>query len=61
MRDEATAHDIDSEIEYWHTHDIGITLPEYLGLTPDEYEEYAKSSDDDAAITRIIEKRKMGK
>ena len=29
-------------IDYWHTHDTGNSLCEFLGLTEDEYEKYLK-------------------
>lgn len=37
--------ELDEYIEYWHTHDINVTLREYLGLTPSEYTAWASSSD----------------
>lgn len=32
-------------VEYWHTHDTGITLRDFLGMTSHEYEEWLKGSD----------------
>ena len=34
--------DLDDYIEYWHTHETGNTLQEFLGLTDYEYEIYIK-------------------
>ena len=37
LNGEADLLELDEYIEYWHTHDINVTLREYLGLTPSEY------------------------
>lgn len=42
---DATLFQLDVYIEYWHTHDTGNTLQEFLGLTDYEYEIWGKSSD----------------
>ena len=42
---DATLFDLDDYIEYWHTHETGNTLQEFLGLTDYEYEQWGKSSD----------------
>ncbi len=42
---EANLFDLDDYVDYWHEHDTGNTLREFLGLTPYEYEEWGKSSD----------------
>ena len=31
---------IDDKIEYWHTHDTGNSLREFLGMTEQEYLEF---------------------
>lgn len=41
---EATLFDIDKYIEYWHTNDIELSLREFLGFTPYEYEQFGKNS-----------------
>lgn len=53
----ATIDDIDSYIEYWHTHNTGNTLREFLGLTESEYNEYLKS--DDTVLNDFIIQRKV--
>ncbi len=42
---EATLFDLDEYIDYWHEHETGLTLREFLGLTPYEYQEWGKNSD----------------
>ena len=42
---EADLFELDEYIEYWHTHDVEVSLREYLGLTPSEYEEWGNGSD----------------
>ncbi len=42
---DATLFDLDRYVEYWHTHDTGNSLQEFLGLTDYEYEQWGKSSD----------------
>lgn len=42
---EADIFDLDSYIDFWHTHETGISLREYLGLTPYEYGMWGCSSD----------------
>jgi hypothetical protein len=36
---------IDDYIEYWHTHDTGNSLQEFLGMTKDEFVKYIKHGD----------------
>ena len=45
LNGEADLFELDKYIEYWHTHDIDISLREFLGLTHREYEEWGKGSD----------------
>lgn len=45
LNGEADLFELDEYIEYWHTHDVGVSLREYLGLTPDEYEAWGNGSD----------------
>ncbi|MDE6021605.1 MAG: hypothetical protein K2H01_11495 [Ruminococcus sp.] len=42
---DATLSEIDDYVEYWHTHETGNSLQEFLGLTDFEYEQYVKSLD----------------
>lgn len=42
-----TSDNIDELVEYWHTHDTGVELREFLGMTPSEYEHWVKSSDEE--------------
>lgn len=35
--------DLDEKVEYWHTHETGMELREFLGLTPDEYIKWVKN------------------
>lgn len=41
---EATIFDLDDYIDFWHESDMDITLREFLGLTPYEYQEWGKNS-----------------
>ena len=45
LNGEADPSELDEYIEYWHTHSVGVSLREYLGLTPTEYEEWGKGND----------------
>lgn len=40
---EADLEEFDDYVEYWHTHDTGCSLREFLGLTEYEDEELMKS------------------
>lgn len=42
-----TSDNIDELVDYWHTHDTGVTLREFLGMTPSEYENWAKGPDEE--------------
>lgn len=53
---EVNAAQIDEYVEYWHTHDTGSTLQEFLGMTDAELEEWGKSSD--KFIEKLAERRK---
>ena len=48
--------DIDFYVEYWHTHNIDMTLREFLDLSKKEYELWCKS--DDATIEEFLDKRR---
>ena len=52
MDGKATFADIDRYVEYWHTHDTGRALQDFLGLTDEEFEEWGKSSD--ACLEKVI-------
>lgn len=41
---EATIFDLDAYIDFWHENDLDMTLREFLGLTPYEYEEWGKNN-----------------
>ena len=34
--------DLEGRVEYWHTHDTGNTLQEFLGMTDSEYEKWGR-------------------
>lgn len=53
MDGKATFADIDKYVEYWHTHDTGRTLQDFLGLTDEEFEEWGKSSD--LCLEKVLE------
>lgn len=40
---DATLSELDSYVEYWHTHETGNSLQAFLGLTDFEYEQFVKS------------------
>lgn len=42
---DATLFELDDYIEFWHTHDTGNSLQEFLGITDYEYEQWGKTSD----------------
>ena len=42
---DATLFELDDYIEFWHTHDTGNSLQEFLGMTDYEYEQWGKTSD----------------
>ena len=42
---DANIFDLDDYIDYWHDNDTGVPLREFLGLSPYEYQEWAKNSD----------------
>jgi len=52
---------IDALVEYWHTHETGNTLCEFLGLTEDEYNNYLKSDDRNLKIILQNEDEKVSK
>ena len=45
LNGEADLSELDEYIEYWHTHDVEISLREFLGLTHREYEEWGNGGD----------------
>ena len=52
----AKTSDIDRYVEYWHSHETGNSLKEFLGMSDSEYEQWAKNSD--AVIEHFITERK---
>ena len=51
--------EIDDYVDYWHSHDTQNTLSEFLGMRPEEYEEWAKYGD--AVLREILRCRADGK
>lgn len=45
MNGDADLSQLEDYVIYWHTHDMGISLRDYLGLTPDEYAAWEKGDD----------------
>lgn len=54
---EASLDNLDAYIEFWHTHDTGNKLHEFLGLTSEEYARWLKSG---AELQDILAARKEG-
>lgn len=52
----ATLDDFEDYVEYWHTHETGNTLSEYLGLTNDEYSQFLINSDD--YLSEVLKNRR---
>ena len=52
----AKASDLERYVEYWHTHETGNTLKEFLGMSDSEYEQWGKSSD--AVVEHFLVERK---
>ena len=48
---------VDAYTEYWHTHETGKELHEFLGMTADEYARWLK---DGNCLREIVEERKQG-
>lgn len=46
LEDESVVDEIDDYVEYWHTHEINISLYEFLGLTDEEYRDWLIYGDD---------------
>ena len=42
----ASIAEIDDKVEFWHTHKTGNSLEDYLGLSREGFELWAKSGDD---------------
>lgn len=57
LHGDATLSDLDNYIEYWHSHETGNTLQEFLGMTDYEYEQWLYAAD---AIVNIIQCRRHG-
>ena len=47
---------IDDYVEYWHTHEINISLREFLGFTEKEYNDWGIHGND--IVKDIIYRRK---
>ena len=43
---------MDEKVEYWHTHDTGDTLREFLGMSQDEYDAWLVSGKEPGAPLR---------
>lgn len=50
---EVKASDVHDYVEYWHTHDTGNKLYEFLGMTEAQYYDWVMQSD--AALKNILE------
>lgn len=50
--------EIDDFVDKWHLDDQGKTLPEYLGLTREEYAVWVQNPD---VVPQIISARKFGR
>lgn len=48
--------DLEQYVEYWHTHETGNSLKEFLGMSDSEYERWGKTSD--AVIEQFLTERK---
>lgn len=57
---EASLDNLDDYIEYWHTHDTGNELHEFLGVTSGEYAKWLRSGDDEW-LREILAARKEGR
>jgi hypothetical protein len=57
MAGDASIDDLSDYIEFWHTHKTGISLREFLGITKDEYDRWAKS--DDAIFYEFLRYRQI--
>ena len=55
---DANIFDLDDYIDYWHDNDIGVTLREFLGLTPYEYQAWGKN--DNSIFRDILNCRREG-
>ena len=49
--------DLDDFVRYWHTHDTGNGLREFLGLTQEEYTQWCHSSSDATWLHQILAAR----
>lgn len=47
LQDKCNLEDLtyDDKIEYWHTHEMGNTLREFLGMTEEQYLDFALGKD----------------
>lgn len=57
---EASVDDLDAYVEFWHEHETGNKLHEFLGISREECGHWIKT-DDDSFIRAILEERKSGK
>ena len=48
-----TVQDLEERVEYWHTHETGNTLREFLGISKEEYQLWLTKGDD-ALIAEIL-------
>lgn len=53
---EVSASDIDDYIPYWHTHETGKELHEFLGMTIDEYSLFLRLDYRDGTFFKKISK-----
>ena len=57
LNGKANLFELDNYIEFWHTHDVEVSLRDYLGLTSSEYEEWENGSD--SIFRDILRRRKQ--
>lgn len=50
--------DLDTFVDYWHTHELQLSLREFLGMTEYEYEKWIQN--DDSIIRDILRCRVDG-
>ena len=50
--------EVEEFIEYWHTHDTGVSLSSFLGMTEYEYAKWLKTGED-IVLRDIIESRNI--
>ena len=57
---DVSLNDLNDFVKYWHTHDTGNGLREFLGLTQEEYAQWCRSSSDATWLHQILAARQEG-